>query len=109
MISPSIVVKVSEWLDREVAPEYRQQPMAQDWARVSKIQEELGEATAELILYTGQNPRKGKHPERKEFMLKELGDVALTAIFAIQHFTNEIEMTREILIQQQIKIERRVP
>jgi hypothetical protein len=99
MISPSIVVKVSEWLNREVAPEYRQQPMAQDWARVGKIQEELGEATAELILYTG----------RKEFMLKELGDVALTAIFAIQHFTNEIEMTREILIQQQIKIERRVP
>lgn len=47
-----------EWLDGSVSHYYKLEPLAQDWARVAKVSEEVGEAIAELIAATGQNPRK---------------------------------------------------
>jgi hypothetical protein len=46
-------------IDRDGAQVYKDQPLAQDWARVAKVCEEAGEAIDALIRMTGQNPRKG--------------------------------------------------
>jgi hypothetical protein len=109
VIDRTIVERVDRWLDSGVADIYTGQPLAQDWARVAKVAEEVGEAIAELILWTGQNPRKGTDPDARERLLKELGDVVMTGVFAIQHFTKDIDVTQTVLLDAQIKIKGRVP
>lgn len=79
-------------LDEGVAEAYKEQPLAQDWARVAKVVEEAGEAVQALIAFTGQNPRKGVYGSQDE-LLDELADTALTAIYAIQHFTKDQYVT----------------
>ena len=118
-----ILATVSDWLDNQVASAYRDQPLAQDWARVAKCAEEIsevmeaaegrdltaqdrerldgctfyiGRAIDALIASTGQNPRKGVCGTQDE-MLKELADVWCTAALAIQHFTGDSTVTAEIL------------
>jgi hypothetical protein len=88
---------LDEHLDRDVADTYQDQPLAQDWARVAKVVEEAGEAIAELIGVTGQNPRKGVTSTRGD-LLGELADVALTGIYAIQHFTKDSDATLDLLL-----------
>lgn len=87
------VRKVDAWLDGLVGQEYKDQPLAQDWARVSKVAEELGEAVQVLISITRQNPRKAAEviPYTRDDLVKELADTALTAIYAIQHFLKDEE------------------
>lgn len=79
-------------LDASVSDVYKEQPLAQDWARVAKVTEEAGEAVDVLIALTGQNPRK---PESGEIdvLLDELADVALCGLYAIQHFTKDADIT----------------
>jgi hypothetical protein len=101
------IATADNWLDSQTGPDYRKQPLAQDWARVSKIQEELGEAIAELILWTGQNPRKQHDTNARERMLAELADTVLTGILAITHFTKDAHRTDEILDVSLNKIARR--
>lgn len=104
MISRMIVKCVDATLDDQVSQQYKDQPLAQDWARVAKVIEEAGEAISELIAYTGQNPRKGGPQEdRINMLLAELADAAMTPVYAIQHFTKNIEKTEEILRTAQIK------
>ncbi len=91
------VVDVDDWLDAGASDRYQRMPLAQDWARVTKIAEEAGEAIAELILATGQNPRKPTDPEAHERMLEEMADAAMTGILGIQHFTKDSERTRKIV------------
>jgi hypothetical protein len=91
--SQKFITEIDNWLDEKPGIDYSDQPLAQDWARVAKITEEAGEAIAELILWTGQNPRKPQDPEAKERMLKELCDVILTGWLALQHFTKDAEET----------------
>lgn len=100
------VVDVDDWLDTDfgAGERYQREPLAQDWARVAKIAEETGEAIAELILLTGQNPRKGKDPEARERMLNEMADVALTAILGMQHFTKDAEETRRLVEARMTRI-----
>lgn len=90
-----------EWadyhLDDKVGPLYKEQPLAQDWARVTKTAEEAGEAITELIAITGQNPRKGVHSSQDK-LLKELADTALAALYAIQHFTKDVHKTWQIVM-----------
>jgi len=100
---------IDAWLDRDAAREYKDQPLAQDWARVAKISEELGEAITELILSTGQNPRKGKDPTARGRLLNELADVVMTGLFALQHFTKDTQSTRDILREKLAAIDARVP
>src|SRR5215472_1037378 len=95
-----VIYNVDKWLDEGIPDIYKDQSMAQDWARVSKVIEELGEAVAAMIGYTGQNPRKGM-THTKEDMVYELADVAMTAILAIQHFTKADDVTRGILRRKQ--------
>jgi hypothetical protein len=103
VIDPFIVQTVDEILDRNVAQIYKDQPLAQDWARVSKGIEEKGEAIAELILATGQNPRKGIDSLAYERLMAELADTAMTYIYAIQHFTKMISETEYYIQQAQHK------
>jgi hypothetical protein len=102
-----IIHYVDNWLDDEVSREYRDQPLAQDWARIAKVIEELGEAVSAMIGATGQNPRKGTINHRDD-ILNELGDVVMTGILAIQHFTKSTSATREILRNKQSFIYRRM-
>ena len=108
MIDPGIVERVDHILDSRVSEIYRQQPLAQDWARVCKYEEEHGESIAELILATGQNPRKGTDPEARPRLLAELADRALSAVYAIQHFTKDVTATEAILKAAQQKHESRL-
>ena len=103
VIDRNIVVEVDYILDKKVSQHYKNQPLAQDWARVSKVIEELGEAINELILSTGQNPRKGFDGNAFDRLLEELADTAMTGIYAIQHFTKDIHRTSAILKQAQTK------
>lgn len=91
------ILALDTWLDRNCSDVYKQQPLAQDWARVAKAGEEVGEAIEKLISYTGQNPRKEPKPEAYYEMLDELSDVALTALLAITHFTKDTRTTEAIL------------
>ena len=128
------VERIDAWLDGEVAPEYKAHPIGQDWARVAKIGEEIGEALEELddatsahdsarlaeiserfgkaidalIGCTGQNPRKGHYGSLFD-LLSELADVALTGIFAIQHFTKDIDHTQDVIATRLARILTRVP
>jgi len=93
----AIIHNVDLWLDAEVTETYVGQPLAQDWARVAKCSEEVGEAIEALIAYTGQNPRKGVCGSRDD-MLGELADVAATAMFGIQHFTKDEQQTGAVIM-----------
>jgi len=98
-----VIRDVDNWLDTDVSQEYKDQPLAQDWARISKGIEELGEAVSAQIGVTGQNPRKGIYatPEQR---LEELADDALTAILAMQHFAKNTYDVRQVLIEKQRKL-----
>ena len=105
----SAIRDIDEWLDEAVSRDYQDQPLAQDWARVAKVGEEYGEAIAELILMTGQNPRKTQDPAARERLLMELSDVVFTAILGMQHFTKNTAETREILQRKLNMIRARIP
>jgi NTP pyrophosphatase (non-canonical NTP hydrolase) len=99
-----IVEFIDNWLDTAVAETYKDQPLAQDWARVAKVTEECGEAVEAMVGMTGQNPRKGvTHTE--DDLLGELADILLTGLYAIQHFTKSTERTKHI-IQDKIEYQR---
>jgi hypothetical protein len=89
---------VDKWLDEspDLGHRYHHNLLAQDWGRISKVAEELGEAIQAFIGYTGQNPRKGETHELAD-VLDELADTAATAIFAIQHFTKSSNESRQII------------
>jgi NTP pyrophosphatase (non-canonical NTP hydrolase) len=77
------LVALSRWIDD--APQNRaRDPEARLWGRVAKVAEEAGEVTAALIGMTGQNPRKGVTHARTD-VEKELLDVAVTALCAVEH------------------------
>lgn len=97
---------LSEWLDTQVSPEYQKQPLAQDWARISKVTEEAGEAIEAFIGATGQNPRKGVTCSMDD-VLSELADVALTGIYALIHFAGP-EQAREVLTGRQRRHHERI-
>lgn len=87
---------LDEWLDANVSQVYKDQPLAQDWARVSKVIEELGEAIQCLIGWSGQNPRKGIYSSHHD-MVNELCDVIITGVLAVQHFTKDEPTTYKYL------------
>jgi phosphoribosyl-ATP pyrophosphohydrolase len=93
----AFVAEVDAWLDENVSDSYKEQPLAQHWARVAKAGEEAGEAVDALIAWTGQNPRKPHNRSGFEDLMDELADTALTAIYGMQHFTKDAEETLERL------------
>ncbi len=101
MIIPQVVKKVDAHIDEMTAQRYKDQPLAQDWARVAKLAEEVGEAVSEMILWTGQNPRKTEHPGARVKLLAELADTAMASIYAIQHFTKDVFETQAVMVAAQ--------
>ncbi len=85
------VADVTAWLDSSnpTGPH-------EDAMRVLKLAEESGEAAVAYIGMVGQNPRKGVTHTRDD-LLNELADVAITALCAIQHFTQDETATRSVL------------
>jgi hypothetical protein len=69
---------------------------------------EVHEATEELLAVTGGNPRKGVHGSEAD-VLKELGDTACAALFAIQSQTKDIRRTWEVFLTALAKAQSRVP
>jgi NTP pyrophosphatase (non-canonical NTP hydrolase) len=96
MFNPNDIQTLDTWLDEQVAEQYKEQPLAQDWARIAKIGEEFGEVVSAFIGVTGQNPRKGFIGSQDD-VDDELADVALTAILALQHRTGDVETTEGII------------
>lgn len=86
-------------LDRDVADAYKDQPLAQDWARVAKVVEEAGEAVDALIGISGQNPRKGTYGSHQD-LYDELCDTALTALYGLQHFVKNRHETVGLLLDR---------
>jgi NTP pyrophosphatase (non-canonical NTP hydrolase) len=87
---------VDAHLDANTAPGYLAQPLAADWARVTKVCEEAGEVWAALSKYTGENPRKGVCGTLDD-LLGELGDTVSAGICAIQHLTKDTDRTWEVV------------
>lgn len=56
------------------------------WRRVEKINEECGEVSAAIRGVIGENPRKGVVGTWDD-VIKELTDVAVSALGAIEHLT----------------------
>lgn len=103
----SELAQVDEWLDQYVSDQYKEQPLAQDWARISKVGEEMGEAISAFILATGQNPRKDNTGDMVPVM-DELADTAITAILAMLHFTKDESVVGRLLLDKVGKITRRM-
>lgn len=103
------IISIDLWLDGKVSQAYKDQPLAQDWARVCKEVEERGESIAELILATGQNPRKPRENEAMERLLYEMADRAWTSILGIQHFTKDAYLTEKIMSRKLRQILERIP
>lgn len=95
----SLVEWMDDYLDSAASDTYQEQPLAQDWARVSKATEEAGEAIDALIGMTGQNPRKGTYGTIDD-LLAELADVALTGFYGMQHFTKNSPLTMDLLMKR---------
>jgi hypothetical protein len=90
------LVGLSEWID---AGNTHRDPEAVLWGRVAKLTEEAGEATAALIGWTGQNPRKGVTHTRED-VVSELLDVAITALGAVEHIRRHDGQALPLLVQK---------
>ena len=84
---------LSAWID---AGQGDRHPEAILWGRVSKVTEEAGESIAALIGATGQNPRKG-YTHSMEDVVSELLDVAVTALGAVEHLTDNTGASIDLL------------
>lgn len=76
-----LLAALSTWIDEGNS---HRDPEAVTWGRLAKVSEECGEVISAFIGATGQNPRKGITHEMGE-VRKELLDVALTALCAVEH------------------------
>ena len=101
MFNPDYIKALDDYLDANVGDQYKDQPLAQSWARLAKIGEEYGEAVNAFIGVTGQNPRKGVF-ESEDDVDDELVDVALTALLCLQHRTKDIKVTENIITTRMI-------
>ncbi|MGN6609971.1 MAG: MazG-like family protein [Jatrophihabitans sp.] len=76
-----LLVALSMWIDDGNAHRGTE---ARTWGRLAKVAEECGEVIQAYIGATGQNPRKGVTNDTS-LVVKELLDVALTALAAVEH------------------------
>ena len=82
------IAALSRWIDAASANAARD-PEAATWGRLAKVAEEAGEVIAAYIGATGQNPRKGVTHTMGD-VRRELLDVALTALCAVEHLDSLI-------------------
>jgi hypothetical protein len=94
---------LSVWIDEANAA---RDPEAVTWGRLSKIGEEFGEVVGAWIGVTGQNPRKGVHGSI-EAVKKELLDVAVTALGALEHLNGNDGKSMYALYEHTIYLDER--
>jgi phosphoribosyl-ATP pyrophosphohydrolase len=102
-----ITETVDAYLDSHRSPEYIEQSLANDWARVTKVCEEAGEVWAALSKRTGENYRKGVCGTETE-LLGELADCVSAAMCAIQHRTKNAKATWAVVSAAFAKAHQRV-
>lgn len=78
-----VLAALSRWIDDHPANAARDREAAL-WGRIAKVTEEAGEVVAAFIAVTGQNPRKPASGSLDD-VTKELLDVAVTALAAVEH------------------------
>jgi hypothetical protein len=98
---------IDAFLDSHRSPEYIDQPLANDWARVTKVCEEAGEVWVALSRRTGENYRKGVCGTEEE-LLGELADCVSAAMLGIQHRTKDIWRTWAVVSAAFAKAAQRV-
>jgi phosphoribosyl-ATP pyrophosphohydrolase len=101
------VAVIDDYLDSHRNPEYIEQPLANDWARVTKICEEAGEVWLALSKRTGENYRKGVCGSEEE-LLGELADCVSAALCGIQHRTKDIAATWAVVSSAFLKARDRI-
>src|SRR6267378_4609937 len=92
-----VLASLSKWIDESRNNKVRDAE-AQTWGRLGKLSEECGEVIGAFIGMTGQNPRKGISHTRYD-VLKELLDVAITALCAYEHMTENEGQSLEALYE----------
>lgn len=97
------LVALSEWID---AGNAHRDAEAVTWGRLAKIAEEHGEVIEAFIGWTGQNPRKGVTHTRQH-VEKELLDVAITALGALEHLRGHDGMSLPLLEIAIVKVAER--
>lgn len=96
---------ISQWVDD--APEnLARDPEARRWGRLAKVAEEAGEVISAFIGATGQNPRKGVCASEAE-VVKELMDVAVTALCAAEHMTGNHGQSLGLLFEHILFLHKR--
>lgn len=83
-VTAARLASLSQWIDEANA---HRDAEARTWGRLAKVGEEFGELIAAYILFTGQNPRKAQIIDLDP-VIKETLDVAVTALCAVEHLTN---------------------
>jgi NTP pyrophosphatase (non-canonical NTP hydrolase) len=78
------LAEISKWIDESPANQANTATTNLVMRTTVKLSEEIGEVGAAIIGMTGQNPRKGV-THSIEDVRKELLDVALTALTAVEH------------------------
>jgi NTP pyrophosphatase (non-canonical NTP hydrolase) len=91
------IAALNAWLDRSNPASQHEDAM-----RLFKIMEEAGEVAEAYIGMVGQNPRKGV-THTLDDVLGELADVVMTALCAIQHFTQDVSATERIVTEKAAK------
>jgi len=80
-----LLAGISKWID--TSPAYvGLDPEAHNWRRISKMVEEAGEVFEAYFGALGENPRKGV-THRQADVIRELLDVAVAALGAVEHLT----------------------
>lgn len=103
-----VIERVDAHLDAAAPWQFRENPMANRWRRVTKVCEESGEVWRALSAWDGENPRKGVSGTRED-LLMELGDTACAALGAIQSITKDTRQTLEVFTAALAKALSRVP
>jgi hypothetical protein len=102
------IAEINAWFEAHNGPSPHEDAM-----RVMKPGEEIAEAYEALALcslaqgrvveayigMTGQNPRKGVTHSLDDLLL-ELADVAISALCAIQHFAQDVQGTRNLVLRK---------
>jgi hypothetical protein len=100
MTTNELLTALSAWIDDANTT---RDPEAVTWGRLAKIAEESGEVIAAYIGATGQNPRKGV-TGTTDAVVEELLDVAVTALCAVVHLT-ENDPDHDVMNALAFKIE----
>ncbi len=101
----TLFAQVSTWID-EAPPNASRDREAATWGRIAKVSEEAGEVIAAFIGVTGQNPRKGVNACTDD-VIKELLDVAVTALCAVEHLTDNKGQSMKLLREHAVFLNQR--